>query len=71
MRRDDIELDANTDAQRRTLLQVFTLNAGLSATLFVAGIAANSAALIANGADNASDAAVYALSYFAATRGER
>ncbi len=68
---DDIELDPSSAAQRRTLLQVFLLNAGLSAALFASGAIANSAALIANGADNASDAAVYALSYFAATRGAR
>lgn len=66
---DDIELDPSSAAQRRTLLQVFLLNAGLSVALFASGAIANSAALIANGADNASDAAVYALSYFAATRG--
>lgn len=68
---DDIELDASSTAQRRTLLQVFLLNAGLSAALFITGAIASSAALIANGADNASDAVVYALSYFAATRGTR
>ena len=68
---EELELDASSVAQRRTLLQVFLLNAGLSAALFLTGVAADSAALIANGADNASDAAVYALSYFAATRGAR
>ena len=68
---EEIELDASSIAQRRTLLQVFLLNAGLSAALFITGGIADSAALIANGADNASDAAVYALSYFAATRGVR
>ena len=68
---EEIELDASSIAQRRTLLQVFLLNAGLSAALFITGGVADSAALIANGADNASDAAVYALSYFAATRGMR
>ena len=68
---DDIELDASSAAQRRTLLQVFLLNAGLSTALFITGGIANSAALIANGADNASDAVVYALSFFAATHGAR
>lgn len=68
---DDIELDASSAAQRRTLLQVLLLNAGLSAALFITGGIANSAALIANGADNASDAVVYALSFFAATHGAR
>jgi len=68
---DDIELDASSAAQRRTLLQVLLLNAGLSVALFITGGVANSAALIANGVDNASDAAVYALSFFAATHGTR
>ena len=68
---EEIELDASSAAQRRTLLQVFLLNAGLSTALFITGGIANSAALIANGADNGSDAVVYALSYFAATRGAR
>lgn len=68
---DEIELDASSAEQRRTLLQVLLLNAGLSAALFITGGMASSAALIANGADNAADAAVYALSYFAATHGTR
>ncbi len=68
---DDIQLDPSSRAQRRTLLAVLLLNAALSAGLFIAGFAANSAALIANGADNASDAAVYALSFFAVGRGTK
>ena len=68
---DDFELDSSSAAQRRTLLQVLVLNAGLSAALFIGGGMASSAALIANGVDNASDAVVYALSYFAATHGVR
>lgn len=64
-------VDAAAEAQRRTLRAVFLLNAALSAGLLMAGVAGSSAALIANGLDNASDAAVYALSYFAVTHGER
>ena len=71
MSEDGIELDPASQAQRRTLLQVFLLNAALSAGLLAAGLAGSSAALIANGLDNASDAAVYALSYFAVTHGKR
>ena len=58
-------LTAKQESQRRRLLQVLLLNVGLSAGLLVAGVAANSSALIANALDNASDAVVYGLSYFA------
>jgi Co/Zn/Cd efflux system component len=56
---------AKQESQGRRLLQVLLLNVGLSAGLLVAGVAANSSALIANALDNASDAVVYGLSYFA------
>lgn len=59
------------EGDRRTLAQVFALNAVLAVALWTTGLAADSAALLANGVDNASDAAVYALSYFAATRSAR
>ena len=51
--------------QRRVLLQVLALNVLLSSSLAAAGIAADSSGLIANALDNASDSAVYAISYFA------
>ena len=51
--------------QRRVLLQVLILNVLLSSSLAAAGIFADSSGLIANALDNASDSAVYAISYFA------
>lgn len=51
--------------QRRVLLQVFLLNVLLSSSLATAGVFADSSGLIANALDNASDSAVYAVSYFA------
>jgi len=45
------------------------LNVALSSGLLVGGLAANSSGLIANALDNTSDAAVYAISYFALSRG--
>lgn len=57
--------------QRRRLLEVLLLNVGLTVTLAIGGYVADSSALIANAVDNASDAAVYGLSYFAVARSER
>lgn len=51
--------------QRRVLLQVLILNVLLSSSLAAAGVFADSSGLIANALDNASDSAVYAISYFA------
>ena len=56
--------------QRRTLLTVLGLNAGLSAGLGIGGWAADSSALLANAVDNASDAAVYLISFLAIGRAE-
>jgi cobalt-zinc-cadmium efflux system protein len=53
---------------RRTLLTVLGLNAGLAAALGSGGLAADSSALLANAVDNASDAAVYLVSFFAIGR---
>ena len=47
------------------------LNVGLATALMVSGVIADSSGLIANALDNASDAAVYALSYYAAIHGPR
>lgn len=58
-------------AQRRTLLQVLLLNAGLAVGLMIAGLSADSSALIANALDNASDAFVYGISYYAVSRSQR
>ncbi|ODS53429.1 MAG: RND transporter [Acidobacteria bacterium SCN 69-37] len=51
--------------QRRVLRQVFALNVLLSVALTLAGVYADSSGLMANALDNASDSAVYAISYFA------
>lgn len=57
-------------AERRTLWTVLLLNAAIAIGFFATGLAADSSALIANGVDNLSDAAVYALSLLALARGE-
>jgi cobalt-zinc-cadmium efflux system protein len=61
-------LDARNVEERRTLIQVLALNAGLSAVLLVAGLAADSSGLMANALDNASDAGVYAIGLYAIGR---
>lgn len=55
--------------ERRTLWIVLLLNAAIAGGFFVSGFFADSSALIANGVDNLSDTAVYALSLIALTRG--
>lgn len=64
-------LPADTAEQRRVLWWVLVLNAGLAASLGLAGVVADSSALVANALDNASDAAVYALSLYAVGRAAR
>lgn len=54
--------------QRRTLLTVLALNAGLAVALGLGGWSADSSALLANAVDNASDAAVYLISFLAIGR---
>lgn len=54
--------------QRRTLLTVLGLKAGLAAALGIGGVSADSSALLANALDNASDAAVYLISFLAIGR---
>ncbi|MFC7516843.1 hypothetical protein ACFQUU_17695 [Herbaspirillum sp. GCM10030257] len=56
------------DAERRVLLQVLLLNAGLAAALLAGGLLADSSGLLANALDNTSDALTYAVSYFAVSR---
>ena len=58
----------NERRQRRVLLLVFALNAALFLGLGVAGWLADSSALLANALDNASDAAVYLISFLAVGR---
>ena len=60
--------DQEDRRQRRTLLTVLGLNAGLAAALGVGGVSADSSALLANAVDNGSDAAVYLISFLAIGR---
>lgn len=71
VRRNEKSSNTQDAAQRRTLLQVLLLNAGLAAGLMIAGLSADSSALIANALDNASDAVVYGISYYAVSRPQR
>lgn len=64
-------LNAQDQRQRRTLLLVLVLNFGLFLALGVAGWLADSSALLANAADNASDSAVYLISFLAVGRAPR
>ncbi|MBU1539323.1 MAG: cation transporter [Alphaproteobacteria bacterium] len=50
------------------MLTVLALNTGLAGALGVGGVAADSSALLANAVDNASDAAVYLISFLAIGR---
>jgi Co/Zn/Cd efflux system component len=63
------EFSARHHAQRRMLLVVLILNALLFLALGIGGLLADSSALIANAADNASDSVVYLLSFLAVGRG--
>ena len=54
--------------QRRTLLIVLVLNALLFVVLGLGGLFAESSALLANAADNGSDAIVYLISFLAVGR---
>jgi cobalt-zinc-cadmium efflux system protein len=62
------DLSPGDHAQRRTLLAVLVLNGLLFVVLGVGGLAADSSALLANAVDNASDAAVYLISFLAVGR---
>src|SRR3546814_9202681 len=63
------DLNADVNGERRTLWIVLLLNSAIAAAFLVTGAIGDSSALIANGLDNLSDAAVYALSLVALTRG--
>jgi len=60
---------SNASAERRTLWLVLVLNAAIALAFLFAGISGDSSALLANGLDNLSDVAVYALSLIALARG--
>ena len=62
------EMDLNSPDKRRTFWIVLVLNALLAVGFLFTGVIADSNALLANGLDNTSDAAVYALSLLALTR---
>lgn len=65
----EIDIYDVTDAkQRQVLLIVLVLNLILVVSLLVTGLMADSSGLMANAIDNASDAAVYAISLFAVGR---
>lgn len=68
MSRDELGLEPKSAGERRALRIALWLNVGLSVSLGIAGALADSSGLIANALDNTSDAAVYAISYYAATR---
>jgi len=55
--------------ERKTLWIVLLLNLAIAAGFLSAGVMGDSSALIANGVDNLSDAAVYALSLLALSHG--
>ena len=61
--------NGNVSAERHTLWIVLLLNAAIAVGFFVTGLTGDSSALIANGVDNLSDTAVYALSLIALSHG--
>lgn len=69
MTEDELAYEPATQAERRALFAVLLLNIALSSGLAFGGFVWSSSALIANALDNASDAAVYAISLYAVSRG--
>ncbi len=61
-------LDLGSDEKRKTLWIVLWLNVAIAVGFFATGLFGDSNALLANGLDNTSDAAVYLLSLLALTR---
>lgn len=59
------EKASGSEREKRTLQIVLVLNAAIAIAFLVTGGLGDSSALIANGLDNLSDAAVYALSLVA------
>jgi Co/Zn/Cd efflux system component len=62
---DDVDLDATDAQQRRLLIIVLVINAGLFALELIAGFLANSMGLLADSLDMLADALVYGLSLYA------
>ncbi len=71
MSSDHAALDASDNGQRRVLLQVLLLNAGLSVVLLIGGLLSDSSSLLANALDNMSDALAYTGSYFAVSKSDK
>jgi cation diffusion facilitator family transporter len=67
----ELESLARQADQRRVLLAVLAINAGMFVVEFGAGILAGSTALMADAADMLGDAMVYAISLYALSRGDR
>ena len=70
MGKDEPILEPKSRQDRRALFVALCLNIALAAGLMAAGVFGDSSGLIANALDNASDATVYAISYYAAKRGQ-
>ncbi|AMG72480.1 MULTISPECIES: cation transporter [Sphingopyxis] len=64
-----IDKTGSTDREKQTLQIVLFLNAAIAIAFLITGALGDSSALIANGLDNLSDAAVYALSLVALSHG--
>ena len=62
------DVEADTPQKRKTLWIVLWLNVAIAAGFLFLGVTADSNALLANGLDNTSDAAIYAISLFALNR---
>jgi Co/Zn/Cd efflux system component len=67
----ELERMAGETRQRRVLMAVLVVNAAMFVVEFGAGVAAGSAALMADSVDMLGDAFVYALSLYALARGAR
>lgn len=65
----DSDVSQDVSGERHALGIALWLNIVLAASLMTTGVIADSSGLIANALDNTSDAAVYAISYYATTRG--
>lgn len=65
----EADFSPQSAGERRALAVAFLLNVAVAISLGVAGFMADSSGLLANAVDNASDAAVYAMSYYAVNRG--
>lgn len=66
---DEAAFEPKPAGERRALGIALLLNVGLSVSLAVSGVLADSSALIASALDNTSDAVVFGISYLAVSRG--